>query len=234
MELHELVAAVAAFVAGDEGKAKDVAQAIRRDDSTKAVATVLLNAGAGRKKGEAQQREKELADEITKLTEERDDLTAKVEAAASAPNERVAALERERDKYKSQAEKHKAEADAERLARKGDKVTGKAEAFVAAMIGSDVHPDYQEVLEARVQKRIQPLEDGSGIQVLDEDGTPMDGDEKAQLTSLRASVLKTVPDLMKLRPGMQPGGGAGRGSSGPAVTVEQIQREKAESGAYRL
>lgn len=231
MELHELVAAVAAFVAGDEGKAKDVAQAIRRDDSTKAVATVLLNAGAGRKKGEAQQREKELADQLAALQEERDTLAAQAEAAAAAPNERVAALERERDKYKGQAETLKKERDDEKVGRRQDRVSTRVESLVGQLRGKVEDGYLDEVIRPKLARRIRPQEQGEGVEGLEEDGTPFDGDEKAQLESVKASLLKTVPEWANLRPGMQPGGGAGRGGQG-TVSKDQIIAEKQRSRTY--
>jgi hypothetical protein len=225
MELHELVAAVAAFVAGDEGKAKDVAQAIRRDDSTKAVATVLLNAGAGRKKGEAQQREKELTDQITALQEERDALAAQAEAAASAPNERITALERERDKYKAKAEETDRKWKDEQVGRRQDRVGTRVESVVGQLRGKVEDGYLDEVIRPKLARRLRPQEQGDGVEALEEDGTPYDGDERAQLESVKASLLKTVPEWANLRPGMQPGGGAGRGGQG-TVTREQIVQEK--------
>jgi hypothetical protein len=231
MELHELVAAVAAFVAGDEGKAKDVAQAIRRDDSTKAVATVLLNAGAGRKKGEAQQREKELTDQITALQEERDALAAQAEAAASAPNERITALERERDKYKAKAEETDRKWKDEQVGRRQDRVGTRVESVVGQLRGKVEDGYLDEVIRPKLARRLRPQEQGDGVEALEEDGTPYDGDERAQLESVKASLLKTVPEWANLRPGMQPGGGAGRGGQG-SVTREQIMAEKARSRTY--
>jgi outer membrane murein-binding lipoprotein Lpp len=231
MELHELVAAVAAYVAGDEGKAKDVAQAIRRDDSTKAVATVLLNAGAGRKKGEAQQREQELTAQITALQEERDALAAQAEAAASAPNERITALERERDKYKAKAEETDRKWKDEQVGRRQDRVGTRVESVVGQLRGKVEDGYLDEVIRPKLARRLRPQEQGDGVEALEEDGTPYDGDERAQLESVKASLLKTVPEWANLRPGMQPGGGAGRGGQG-SVTREQIMAEKARSRTY--
>jgi hypothetical protein len=237
MDLKELLAAVAEYISDDdedkvEAKAKALAKELRNDAGTKPVATVLRNAGAASKKGEAQTREKELQAEIAKLTEERDDLAGKAEAAASAPNERVAALERERDKYKTQADALKKERDDEKVGRKLDRVTGKRETFVASLIGTEVKPEYERVLRADIAERFRPQEQGEGVEVLDEHGDPIEGDERAQLDSLRASILKVVPPDFRLRPGMQPGGGAGRGGQG-TVTREQIMAEKRASPTYR-
>lgn len=230
MELQELLTAVGEYVAGDEAKARDLAQAIRKDDAAKPVATVLLNAGAGKKKGETQQREKELQDQITALTEERDGLIQERDAAQGQPNEKVTAAERERDKAREKAAKLEADLKAEREGRKSDRVSTKAEKVVGKLRGQ-VDDDYlDEVLTPRIQKRIRPTDED--VEFLADDETPYDGDDKARAESLAADLLKVVPDKYRLRP-MNPGGGGGRGGQG-AVTVEQLQREKAQSGAYSL
>jgi hypothetical protein len=82
-----------------------------------------------------------------------------------------------------------------------------------------------EVIRPKLARRLRPQEQGDGVEALEEDGTPYDGDERAQLESVKASLLKTVPEWANLRPGMQPGGGAGRGGQG-TVTREQIVQEK--------
>jgi seryl-tRNA synthetase len=230
MELKELLSAVAAYIADDdeekaEAKAKELAKELRNNDETKPVAVVLRNAGAASKKGEAQKRERELTEELEALKKERDELQGQIDTAASAPNERITALEKERDKYKAKAEEVDRKWKDEQVGRRQDRVGTRVETIIGSLRG-EVDDDYaEEVLRPRIAKRLRPQEQGEGIEALEEDGTPMDGDEKAQLQSLRASVLKVVPDKYRLRQ-MVPGGGAGNRGGQGTVTKEQIEAEK--------
>ncbi len=235
MALPEILAALAEYIGEDEAKAKEVAQALREADDTpgaKLVAQRLLTIGAGKKKGETDQQSKLLKKDLETAQAKIEELGGELETAKGKPNEQQAAWDKDRDKLLKRAEKAEQERDAERTARKGDSVNLARAAFRSALKGR-VDDFGLDALDRRFAERFKPREDGSGVDVLDEDGEPIDAPKGKTAEELLADVaFETVPAANRLRD-MSPGGGSNRGGTG-TVTVEQIQQEKTASGAYRL
>lgn len=242
MALPETLAALVAEVVDEAGevddeKVKSAVAAMRGHDSpaVKAIAQRLLDAGAGRGKGEATKRIKALEDERDAAKTKADELAEQITAAEAGkgkPTEREAALEKERDKYKAKAAEHEAALKAERDGRKSDRVGTKAEKVIGKLRGQ-VDDDYlDEVLSPRIQKRLRPTDED--VEFLADDETPYEGDDKARAEAMAADVLKVVPDKYRLRD-LNPGGGVnGRGTATGTVTVEQREQEFAARGLDRL
>lgn len=233
MTLEEILAALAEFVGDDEAKVKDVARSLRSTDGTKPIASVIYNAGAASKKGETTTKVKELTDQVTTLTEERNELTQQLEAAKAKPDEHQVEWDRQKKKLEERATKAEGELKLEREGRVGDRV-GHVAGRVAGHLKGHVDDEYlSEVLTPKISKRVRPA-DGGKIELLGGDETPLDGEGEVLEKALATEMLKAVPDKFRLR-NLQAGGGVSGGGTGTtAVTREQVDTEKANSGSYRM
>ncbi len=231
MDLSELIAGLGAY-ASDPSTQKEVARALRATAETKPIAQLLINAGAGKKTGESQQKLTELEDKIAALEDEKQELAQQIEAAQGKPNEQQAAWDREKVKLQAAKDKAEQERDAERVNRKGDAVNLARSRFLSALKGR-VDPFGLDALERRFGDRFRPRDDLSGVDVLDEDGDPIEAPKGLSAEDVLAeSAFETVPASNRIRQ-MNVGGGSSGGGSNGTVTPDQIVLEKAASRDYQ-
>ncbi len=232
MDLSELIAGLGAY-ASDPSTQKEVARALRASADTKPIAQLLINAGAGKKTGESQQKLTELEDKITALEDEKQELAQQVEAAQGKPNEQQAAWDREKAKLQAAKDKAEQERDAERVNRKGDAVNLARSRFLSALKGR-VDDFGLDALERRFGDRFRPRDDLSGVDVLDDDGDPIEAPKGQSAEEVLAELaFKTVPASNTFRPMNAGGGSNGSGAQG-SLTTEQLVDQKIRSGTFSL
>ncbi len=234
--LPEVLASLAEYIGDDSAKAKEVARALRDSkgehaDTLNPLAQVLIDVGAGKKKGESDKTVAEKQAEIDRLAEALESANEAAEVASKKPNELQADFDKRRLKLEEKAAKLETDLKAERDGRRTDRVSYAASTPLRFLNGA-VDPDYlAEVVAPRLTRRVRPTE--AGVEYLDEHETPYDGDEQQQAKALADDTLKAVPDKYRLR-SMNPGGGSSNGGDGlgSGKTPAQLRDAKLKSGIY--
>lgn len=238
MTLAEILAAVTEYVGGDKAKVKEVAQGLRDNADTKPIAQMLLNAGAGRKKGEVEAEVKPLQEEVRKLTEERDSLLEQLETAAAKPTEQQAVWDRDRKKLTEAKERAEKERDDERAGRAGDAVEMSVTRFLGQLKGR-VDDFGLDALHRRYRERFRTAKaaesGGLRVEVLDAEGDPIEPPKGKTVEEVLADeAFEAVPAANRIR-SANAGGGAGNGSPPTQkVSREELEERKAATGQYRL
>lgn len=235
MPLPEILAELAAYVGDDAAKAKEVASALRKKsreetdplsehtEALNGIAQLLLNAGAGRKTGETTAKITEKQAEIDRLTGELEEARGEIETLRSKPDEKQQAHDREKAKLIARAEAAEKAVEEQRAGRKGDAVNLARSRFLGALKGR-VDDFGLDAVDRRFSERFRAREDGSGVDVLDEDGDPIEAPKgKTPEEILAERAFETVPASNRLRQ-MNAGGGAPGG--GTTVTADQLVQEK--------
>lgn len=238
MDKAEVYAAIAALVSDDEGaldeeKLKDFVKGLRGHDSAgvKAVAQRLVNTGAKLTKTEKDQRIKTLEKELEDATAERDSLRESAEASKGQPSEREAELQKRLERAEKKVTEVTAERDAERTGRAEDKVALARSAFLGHLKGR-VDEFGLKAVANEFGSRFRP-KDGGGVDVLDDDGVPIEAPKgKTPEQVLAEHAYEQVPDSNRVR-NMNTGGGGNRGGGGGQVTAEQLAEQKRGTRDYQ-
>lgn len=239
MAWAEILAAITEYVGDDKAKAKEVAQSLRDTVATKPIAQLLINAGAGRKKGESDAELKRLEGEVQKLTEANEALTEQLETAQKAPTEQQASWERERKKLTDAKDRAEKERDAEREGRTTDAVELSVSRFLGSLRGR-VDDFGLDALERRFRGRFRPAKasenGGTRVEVLDSEGDPIEAPKgKTPEEVLAEEAYEVTPSANRVR-NANSGSGAGSGgdAGGKKVSREEIEVQKDASGEYRM
>lgn len=234
MTLEEILAALKAEIGDDKEKAKAAAESMR--GTVPIVAQVLIDAGAGRKGGE-------LARQITRLEQERDNAIAERDEATTALEELKTktpnAAEIEAG-VKARYEKKLKDAQDENAQLKGD-LTSERKGTTLGRLRRRleqehrVDPEWTETaLDSRYGNRIEIGADGAK-KILQLDGTEAyDGSEDEAIEKLASDIAKKVPErwiTTNADSGGGVGGGGGRSNGKP--NEKQVE-SKRRSGAYAL
>lgn len=231
MNLSEIIAAIGAYTGSDVAKHKEVARELRAASETKPVAQLLINAGAGKKTGESQEKISGLEERITALEDEKTELQQQVEAAKGKPDELRGEYERQLKGLKDKVSAAQQERDAERDGRRADRVVSQADRAAAKLAGR-VDPDYlAEVVRAKLTGRIKVAE--TGLQFLDAEGVALDVDETEGPSALAEDVFKVVPEKFRLRP-MNAGGGSNGGGAAGGHQEQAIERQVQERHRFTV
>lgn len=234
--LDEILAALAAEVGDDKAKAKEIAKALRAKVGP--LAQVLIDVGAGKKKGEVDKDIERITKERDDAIGERDELTTELEELKKkTPNtQEIEAGVTKR------FEKKIAEKDA-KIAELSGSLTGERRATrmtrLARRLESEhrIDPEWTETaLDAKYSDRLVFGEDGTA-KVLQLGGTEAyDAEsEDAAIEKLAADIAKKVPERFVLT-GADSGGGVGNGTGNrggsSAANRQKLIDEKRKSGEY--
>ena len=243
MELSEILAAIGTFVGGDKAKAKEVAEALRGDTSTKPVAQELINVGNAGKTAELQPRLKALEKERDEVVAARDALQVELDEVKAKTPDAKTIEEKAKAKYEPQIAKLTKERDDAIGGQKALRKQVAKEKFTSLLKRADeqgvkVEDDWADrVVASEFDDRFVERDDGSLDVLQVGETTAYDGktlDEK--IASLAADVRKKVNPKYLITStdrggGVGGGGTGGRGQGGEWSELrKKIEAERAAQG----
>jgi hypothetical protein len=220
MELKELIAGIATYVAGDRAKAKEVVDELRATEGTKPVAQQLVDIGQGGKAGELQPKLTKLEND---LKEARETIAAKDASIEDLKNSKAPDRKAIEQELRTEFQK---KLDGEKKLREEAQANSKAlrkKVAVDAFVGLLMKPDDQgvsveegwarQVVAREFDDRFDEAEDGTQRVLQIGSTLPYDGKHEEQIAALAKEARKKVATTY-LRTSTDRGSGLSGGGTG--------------------